>query len=105
MSGFFRRFILGDFGPPPTPDVAQQPTFPSQRIVETIYSETKHERAIITVDESSTYRIHVQWWDTSDWKAGHGAFWYGQGSGSYTDNIETARGLAAEALRCSRHDA
>src|SRR3954465_14702194 len=73
MPGFLRRFFLSDFGPPPPPDVAHLPLFTNQRIVETIYSDSKRERAIITVDDTGDYRIVVQWWDTSDWKAGHGA--------------------------------
>jgi hypothetical protein len=105
MPGFFRRIFLSDFGPPPPPDVAHQPSFPGQRIVEMIYSDSKRERAIITVDESGDYRIRVQWWDTSDWKAGYGAFWYGHDIGSHTDSIERARKLADEALLCSRYDA
>jgi hypothetical protein len=104
MTGFFRRFILGDFGPPPPPDVAHQPSFPSQRIVETLYSDSKRERAIITVDNTGDYRIYVYWWDTSDWKAGHGAFWYGDNIGSHSDTIERARERANEALRGSRYE-
>lgn len=105
MSGFFRRFVLGDHGPPPPPDVGHQPSFSDQSVVDTVYSDSKQERAIITRDESGTFRVYVQWWDTSDWRAGHGAFWYGHGSGSYTDNLETARSLAGEALRgAARHD-
>ena len=105
MPGFFRRFVLGDFGPPPPPDVAHQPSFPGQRIVETLYSDSKRERAIITVDETGDYRIIAQWWDTSDWKAGHGAFWYGDNIGSHSDTIERARERASEVLRDSRYDA
>jgi hypothetical protein len=105
MPGFFRRVFLADFGPPPPPDVAHLPTFTSQRIVETLYSDSKRERAIITIDDTGDYRIIVQWWDTSDWAAGHGARWYGDGSNSHTDSLERARQLADEALRCSRHDA
>ena len=105
MPGFFRRFFVRDFGPPPPPDIAHQPSFPGQRIVETIYSDSKRERVFITVDETRDYRIHVQWWDTSDWKAGYGAHWEGaHGSGSHTDSLERARDLATEALRCSRYD-
>jgi hypothetical protein len=104
MSGFFRRFFLSDFGPPPPPDVADQPSFPGQRVVETIYSDSKRERAFITVDDTGDYRIIVQRWDTSDWSAGYGARWWGDGSSSHTDSIERARELADEALRCSRYD-
>ena len=105
MPGFFRRFFLSDFGPPPSPDVADMPSFSGQHIVETIYSDTKSERAIITVDDTGDYRVYVYWWDISDWKAGHGAFWYGDNIGSHSDTIERARELADEALRGSRHDA
>jgi hypothetical protein len=104
MLGILRRIFVRDFGPPPLPDVAHQPTFPDQRIVETLYSDSKQERAFITVDETRSFRIYVQWWDTSDWKYWQKAFWYGHGSGSHTDTIERARNLAAEALRCSRKD-
>ena len=102
MSGFFRRFFLSDFGPPPPPDVAHQPSFPGQRIVETLYSDSKRERAVITVDDTGDYRIIIQWWDTSDWTAGHGAFWYGDESDSHTDSLQRARELADEAVRCSQ---
>lgn len=105
MLGFIRRIFVRDFGPPPPPDVTHQPSFSGQRIVEAIYSESKRERVFITIDDTGDYRIIVQWWDTSDWKAGCGAFWYGQGSSSHTDSLERARELADEALRCSRHDA
>jgi hypothetical protein len=99
------RFTSTDHvGPPPSPDVAAVPSFPSQRIVETVYSDSKRERAFITVDDTGDYRIIVQSWDTSDWQAGHGARWCGQGSNSHTDSIERARELANEALRCSRYD-
>ena len=104
MPSFFRRFFLSDFGPPPPPDVAQQTSFRRQRIVETIYSDSKHERVFITVDDTGDYRIIVQCWDTSDWSAGHGARWIGDGSRSHTDSIERARELADEALRCSRNE-
>ena len=71
---------------------------PEQNIVETLYSDSKQQRAIITCDTSATYRIHVQFWDTSDWKAGHGAFWSGHGSSSFTDSLEIAHSLAREQL-------
>jgi hypothetical protein len=102
MLGFFRRFFFSDFGPPPSPDVADKPSFPGQRIVETLYSESKLGRAFITVDGTSIYRIIVQCWDTSDWAAGYGARWCGDDSSSHTDSIERARELAGEALRRSR---
>jgi hypothetical protein len=73
MSGFFRRFILGDFGPPPPPDLPHQPAITGQNVVEILYSTSKRERAVITCDLSGTYQIHIQFWDTSDWKAGHTA--------------------------------
>ena len=98
MTGFFRRFILGDFGPPPPPDLSHQPSIAGQSIVEILYSESKGKRAIITGDASGIYRIHIQFWDTSDWKSGHGAFWYGDGSNSFTDTVEKARKLACEEL-------
>jgi hypothetical protein len=105
MPGFFRRFFLSDFGPPPPPDVAEQPSFSSQRIVETIYSDSKQERVFITVDETGDYRIYLQWWDTSDWKAGYGARWsHAHHSGSHTDMIERAREIAHEQLGSPRYD-
>jgi hypothetical protein len=61
MPGFFRRFFLSDFGPPPPPDQAHQPTFPGQRIVEIVYSDSKRERVFITVDDTGDYRISVEW--------------------------------------------
>ena len=106
MPGFIRRFFLSDFGPPPPPDVAQQPSFPGQRHVETIYSDSKDQRVFITVDETGDYRIYLQWWDTSDWKAGYGARWScAHSGGSHTDSLNRAREIANEALKCSRYDA
>jgi hypothetical protein len=106
MPGFIRRFFLSDFGLPPPPDVTEQPSFPGQRIVETVYSGSKDQRVFITVDETGDYRIHLQWWDTSDWKAGYGARWsHARQSGSHTDMIERARELAYEQLGSPRHDA
>jgi hypothetical protein len=103
MPGFFRRFFLSDFGPPPLPDVAQLPSFPGQRIVETIYSDSQCERVFITLDETGDYRVFTQQWDTSDWSTGHGARWGTTHShGSHTDNLQRAHELAAEALRCFR---
>ncbi len=99
MSNFLRRLFLRDFGPPPPPDLAYEPTIPGQTIVETLYSDSKRQRAMIARDGSGIYRIHVQWWDTSDWKAWSEAFWSASGSRSFTDNIESARKLAREALR------
>lgn len=105
MPGFFRRFFLSDFGPPPPPDIQQLPSFTDQRIVEAIYSASKSRRAIITIDDTGDHRIHFEWWDTSDWKAGHGAFWYGRNAGSHTDSLERARDLAHEAIGDLHHDA
>lgn len=104
MAGFFRRFFLSDFGPAPLPDVAQQPAFPGQRIVETLYSESKRGRVFITVDDAGVYRIMVQWWDTSDWREWRQAFWSGAGSSGHTDNLERARELAEEVLKSSQCD-
>jgi hypothetical protein len=98
MSNFLQRLFHRDFGPPPPPDLTLQPTISGQSIVELIYSDSKQQRAIITRDGSGIYRIHLQWWDTSDWKAWAEAFWAGGGSSSFTDKIETARTLARDAL-------
>lgn len=103
MPGFFKRFFLSDYGPPPAPDVAHQPSFVGQRVVETIYSESRNIRAIITADDIGIYRIYSEFWDTSDWKAGHGAFWSGGGTGSRTDSVERARELAHEAAGDLHH--
>ena len=105
MLGFIRRIFVRDFGPPPPPDVAHQPSFSGQRIVETIYSESKRQRVFITVDDPGAYRIVVECWDTSDWKDWQKAFWSEDSSSSRTDSLQRARELADEALRCSRHDA
>ena len=103
MPSFLKRFFVRDIGPPPPPDVTNQPSFGSQRVVETIYSDSKQERVFITVDATGDYRVYFQWWDTSDWKAGYGAHWsYAHSSGSHTDMIQRARELADEALRCSQ---
>ena len=101
MSSFLRRFFFRDFGPPPPPDVAHQPSIPGQSILQTLYSDSKQHRVIITRDTSGTYRMHAQFWDTSDWKAGYGAFWCGRGSGSFTDSLDVARTLAREQLAAS----
>jgi len=104
MRGFLRRFFLGDFGPPPPPDLSQQPSIAGQSVDEILYSESKSERAIITHDTSGIHRIHVQFWDSSDWKAGQGAFWYDGGGGTLTDTIEQARKLARERLHLTKHE-
>ena len=101
MASFFRRFFFSDFGPPPPPDLGNQPSLAGQRIVEIVYSDSKQARAFITVDETDSYRIVVQWWDTSDWKDWQKAFWNGRESNSLTDSLARARELAAEALKCS----
>jgi hypothetical protein len=98
MSSFLRRFFCRDFGPTPPPDLADRPSIPGQNIIDTLYSDSNQQRAIITRDTSGIYRIHVQFWDTSDWKAGYGARWSGVGSGSFTDTVEVARALAREEL-------
>jgi hypothetical protein len=98
MSSFFSRFFFRDMGPPPPPDLALQPKIPGQNIVETLYSDSRQHRAIITRDTSGIYRIHVQVWDTSDWKRGYAAFWVGRGSNTFTDTLEVARTLAREHL-------
>ena len=98
MSGFFRRIVLSDYGPPPPPDVEQLPSFCDQRVVETVYSYSKKRRAVITVDETGDYRIHSQSWDISDWKRWGKAFWYGHNTGCHTDSLDRARELALEVL-------
>jgi len=75
MNGFFRRFLLGDFGPPPLPDLSDQPAISGQTVVEILYHDSKRTRVVITCDLFGTYRIHKQFWDISDWKAGYGACW------------------------------
>ena len=106
MPGFFRRFFLSDYGPPPPPDVTHQPEcLGSQRVVEILYSDPKSQRAIITVDDTGDYRIIAQWWDTSDWAAGHGAFLSGDNIGSHSDTIERARERAREVIGDLHHDA
>ena len=98
MSSFFHRFFYRDFGPAPAPDLADEPSIAGEKIMEMLYSDSKEQRAIITRDASGIFRIHVQFWDTSDWKSGYGARWSGGGSSSFTDTIEAARTLAREAL-------
>ena len=105
MPGFFRRFFLGDYGPPPPPDTEHLPSFTDQRIVETIYADTKSRRAIITIDDTGDYRIHSEWWDISDWKRWGQAFWDGHNTGCHTDSLERARELAHEAIGDLQHDA
>jgi hypothetical protein len=100
--GFLRRVFLSDYGPPPPPNTAVLPSFPGERMVEVIYSESKRERVFITVvDQSGLYKIYVQCWDDSDWKDWGQAFWtHASSTGGRTDSIDTARGIAAEELRC-----
>jgi hypothetical protein len=98
MLRFLRRVFVRDFGPPPPPDETQQPSASGQTVVETLYSLSRQQRAIIARDATGIYRIHIQFWDTSDWSAGYGAFWAPGGSGGITDTIETARNLAREHL-------
>src|SRR5688500_15728442 len=98
MLRFLRRFFVRDFGPPPPPDETQQLSTSGKTVVETLYSPSRQQRAIITRDTTGIYRIHIQFWDTSDWSAGYGAFWAPGGSGGITDTIEIARNLAREHL-------
>jgi len=98
MSNFLHRFFCRDFGPAPAPDLADEPSIAGQTVIEKLYSDSKEQRAIITRDASGIFRIHTQFWDISDWKAGYGARWAGGGSSSFTDTIESARPLAREAL-------
>ena len=98
LGAFLRRWFLNDFGPPPAPDVEHLPSFDGQQIVETIYTASKNERAIITVDAVGSYRIHLESWDVSDWERSGKAFWYGHNIGSHSDTIERARECAHEAL-------
>ncbi len=94
-----RRFLLSDFGPAPLPDLEAVPSFELQKIVETIYSESKCERVFVTLDDSGTYRLWIERWDTSDWSAGYGARWTQSQVGSITDNLPRARELARETLK------
>jgi hypothetical protein len=102
MANFFRRFFLGDYGPPPAPDITNPPLFSGETVVEILYSESKNERAIITGDNASIYRVYYQTWDDSDWDSGHAAFWNDRGPNGMTDSVEIARRLAREALHLSR---
>ena len=101
MTSFLRRLFVRDVGPPPSPDLGHLPSFPGQTIVETLYSDSKRYRAIITRDTSGIYRVYIQFWDTSDWRISGDAFWCGRGSGSLTDSMEVARTLAREQLAAS----
>jgi len=98
MSGFLRRISFSDYGLPPPPDLEHLSSFTDQRIVETIYSDSKSSRAIITLDATGDYRIHAEWWDTSDWKNWGKAFWCGHNTGCHTDNLERARELARQVI-------
>ena len=91
--------LLSDFGSPPSPNEAELPTFPGEKVLETIYSEGRERRVFVTQDERGIYRTYVQWWDTSDWRAGYGARWVNGRSGGLSDSIERAREMADEALR------
>jgi hypothetical protein len=94
-----RRLLLSDFGPPPSPDETDLPTFSGEKVVETIYSEGRERRLFVTQDDRGIYRVYVQWWDTSDWQAGYGARWAGGRSSGLSDSIEMAREMANETLR------
>lgn len=98
MLNFVRKLFDHDPGPPPAPDVKEVPTFPAETVVEAVYSEDYKHRAIITCDQSGLYRIHVQYWDTSDWARGYGANWMGCRGGPMTDTIENAEKLAREEI-------
>ena len=98
MSSFLHHFFCRDPGPAPAPDLVDEPSIDGQKIIETLYSDSKQRRAIITRDRSGIFRIHIQFWDTSDWIAGYGARWFGGGNSSFTDTIESVRTLAREAL-------
>jgi len=76
--------------------VAEVPTFPAETIVEAVYSVCTARRAIITRDQAGRYRIHIQYWDTSDWARGYDAYWMGCETSPMTDTLENAEKLARE---------
>ncbi len=103
LKNSLRRFAMGGYGPPPPPDLSDLPSYPHAIMKEVIYSDSKHERAIITIDGMGRFTVFVQWWDTSEWSAGHRAFWHGQHRCGYALKLKSAQRLAGEALLSVAH--
>jgi hypothetical protein len=89
------------FGPhaAPEPNVAEDPVFPNESVVEVQYSKAQRNRAIITQDRQAAFRVHRQRWDASDWDVGGKPRWIPfDSAATITDTLERARVLAGEAL-------
>jgi hypothetical protein len=72
-----------------------------EKIVEVLTSATGDRRVGITRDASGIYRLRVETW-APDWEHMGIATWFQRGhEGSFTDSLERARSLAAEALRAT----
>jgi hypothetical protein len=85
---------------PPPPDLSQpiRVDLRGEKIVEVLTSATGHRRVGITRDGSGIYRLRVETW-APDWEHMGIATWFQSGhEGSFTDSLERARSLAAEAL-------
>jgi hypothetical protein len=90
----------GRSGAPPPPDLSQpiRVDIRGEKIVEVLTSATGDRRVGITRDASGIYRLRVETW-APDWEHMGVATWFQSGhEGSFTDSLERARSLAAEAL-------
>ena len=94
-----RQAVFGQRSGSPPPDFSQSPLVPDGKIKEVSYSDSKRERAIISVSMMDTYKVYIQWWDTSGWSAGRGAFWSGQDRCGFSATLEGARRIAREGLK------
>jgi hypothetical protein len=83
----------------PAPDVGQAPRFgDSCRVVETVYGPENRSRVSISVDSAGTYRIHPEFWDVTDFEIIGYAYWNSVSASSLANDLDIARGLAAESL-------
>ena len=83
---------------PPPPDYAHRPSYSDQRVVDVLYSATGEQRAVLTQDGEGLFRVHIEWWDTSEWAYVRLAQWVEQGRSSFADSIDRARLLGKDAL-------
>lgn len=93
----------GRRGAPPPPDPSQpiRVDLRGEKIVEVLTSASGDRRVGITRDGSGMYRLRVETW-APDWEHMGVATWFQSGhEGSFTDSLERARSLAAEALEAT----
>ena len=88
-----------DAPPPPDPSQPIRVDGGGEKIVEVVTSATGDRRVGITRDGSGIYRLRVETW-APDWEHMGVATWLQNDlEGGFTDTLEKARSLAADALR------